>query len=79
VAVLHRIEVEVIEVPREIVFAAQRMLPIPPLPNPALALGGAAGGGSFTSGQTMRKAALDQAPTRGEIGIAVEQVQIACR
>jgi hypothetical protein len=44
VAVLHRIEVNVIEVPREIVLVVQRVLPISPLPNPALGFGGAAGG-----------------------------------
>ena len=40
---LHGIEVNVVEVPRKIVLVAQRMLPISPLPNPALAVGGAAG------------------------------------
>jgi hypothetical protein len=43
VAVLHRIKMDVIEVPREIVRVAQRMPPIPPLLNPAFASGGAAG------------------------------------
>jgi hypothetical protein len=43
VAMLHGIEVNVIEVPHEVVLVAQRMLPISPLPNPALAFGGAAG------------------------------------
>ena len=42
VAVLHRIEVNVIEVPPKIILVAQRVLPISPLPNPSLALGGAA-------------------------------------
>ena len=44
VAVLHGIEVNVIEVTHEVVLAAQGVLPIPPLPDPALAFGGAAGG-----------------------------------
>src|ERR1700730_5107896 len=44
VAMLHGIEVNVIEVPRKIVLVAQHMFPTPPLPNPALAFGGAAGG-----------------------------------
>jgi hypothetical protein len=43
VAVLHLIEMDVIEMARKIVRVAQRMLPIPPPPNPALGLGGAAG------------------------------------
>jgi hypothetical protein len=73
VAVLYRVEVGIIEMPREIVLVAQRMLPIPPLPNPALAFGGAAGGDPFNSGQTMRKPLVGQAPTRGEICIAIGQ------
>jgi hypothetical protein len=74
VAVLHRIEVKVIEVPREIVLVAQCVLPIPPLPNPALASGGATGRDSFDARQSMRKAAFDQAPARGEMRIAIGQV-----
>lgn len=44
IAVLDRIEVNVIEVPGDIVLVAQGMFQIPPLPDPALALGGAADG-----------------------------------
>jgi hypothetical protein len=72
-AVLHRIEVNVIEVPRKIVLVAERVLSIPALPNPALAFGGAAGGDPFGSGQTMGKAAFDQSPAGGEIRIAIGQ------
>ena len=68
-AVPDRIEVDVIEVPRKIVLVAQRMLPISPLPNPALGFGG----NPFASGQSMRKAAFDQAPAGGEIRIAMGQ------
>jgi len=71
--VLHRIEMDVVEVPRKIVLVAQRMLPISPLPNPALAFGGAAGGDPFAFGQSMRKAALGQAPAGGEIRVAIGQ------
>jgi hypothetical protein len=73
VAVLHRIEVDVIEVPHEVVLVAQRMLSISPLPNPALAFGGAAGRDPFPSGQSIRKAAFDQSPAGGEIRIAIGQ------
>jgi hypothetical protein len=45
--VLYRIEVNVIEVARKVVFVAQRMLSISPLPNPALGFGGAAGRNRF--------------------------------
>jgi hypothetical protein len=65
--------VDVIEVTHEVVLVAQRVLPISPLPNPALASGGAAGRDPFGSGQIMRKAAFDQARARGEIRIAIGQ------
>ncbi len=61
----------VIEVVRKIFVVAQRMLPISPLPDPALGFGGAAGGDPFASRQTMRKAAFDQSPAGGEIRIAI--------
>ncbi len=70
---LHRIEVDVIDVLGKIVPVAQRVLPIPPLPNPALGFGGAAGGDAFAAGQAMREAAFDQAPPLGEIRIAFRQ------
>ena len=73
VAVFHRIEVNVVEVPRRILLVAQGVFPIPTLPDPALALGGAAGGAPFASGQSVRKAAFDQAPTQGEIRIVLGQ------
>jgi hypothetical protein len=73
VTVLHRIEVNVSEVPRKIVLVAQRVFPIAPLPNPALPFGAAAGGYSFASRQSMGKAAFDQTPTGGEIRVAVGQ------
>jgi hypothetical protein len=46
-AVLHRIEMDVIDVTREIAFVAQRVLPITALPDAALALAAAAGRNSF--------------------------------
>jgi hypothetical protein len=73
VTVLHRTEVNVIEVTHEVVLVAQRVLPIPPLPNTALAFGGAASRVPFDSRQTVREAAFDQAPAGGEIRIAIGQ------
>jgi len=43
VLVFDRIEVNIIKVRRKIVLVAERMLPISPLPNPALVLVGAVG------------------------------------
>jgi hypothetical protein len=74
VTVFDWIEMNVIEVPFKIILLAQRALLISPLPNPALAFAGTAGGYPFASRQTMRKPAFDQAPTRVEIRIAIGQV-----
>ena len=70
---LHGIEMNVIEVTQEVVLAAQRVLPISPLPNPALAFDAAAVGDWLAARQSMRKAAFDQSPARGEIRIAIGQ------
>ena len=70
---LHGIEVNVIEVTQEVVLAVQRVLPISPLPNPALAFDAAAVGDWLASRQSMRKAAFDQASAGGEIRIAIGQ------
>ena len=71
--VFDRIEMDVIEVPHKIVLVTQGVLPIPPLPNPALSLGGTAGRDPFAAGQTARKSAFDQPPPQREIGIALGQ------
>src|ERR1700730_3231607 len=68
-----RVEVNVIEVTHEVVLVAERVLPIAPLPNPALAFDAAAVGDWLASRQSMRKAAFDQAPAGGEIRIAIGQ------
>ena len=71
---LHGIEMNVIEVTQEVVLAAQRVLPISPLPNPALAFDAAAVGDWLAARQSMRKAAFDQAPAQREIRIAIRVV-----
>jgi hypothetical protein len=58
--VLDRIDVDVVDVMREIAFISDRVLPIAPLLDAA-----------FAVGQAQRKAGLDQAPARGEIRIAL--------
>ena len=68
--VLNRVEVNVIEVPRKIVFVAQRVLPIAALPNPALAFAQAAGRNRFALRQAPRKPRFDHHPADREIGIA---------
>jgi hypothetical protein len=74
VAVFYRIEVDVIEVPRKIVRVAQRMcsqyrrcqIPLSALAARLAEIGS-------PERQSTRKAALDQAPARGEVGIAIGQ------
>jgi hypothetical protein len=42
-----------VEMPGKIVLVTQRMLPIPPLPNPTLAFAGTAGGDRLAPRQTV--------------------------
>ena len=79
VAVLHRIEVDVIEVPRKIVRVAQRMLPISPLPDPALGFGGTAGGDRFTRGKAREKPLLIRRQRVAKSASPSGRVQIAWR
>jgi hypothetical protein len=72
-AVLDRVEVNGIEMAPHVVPVAQRVLPMSPLPNPALAFGDAAGRDPLAAGQTMRKGTLDQASPQREIRIALGQ------
>lgn len=71
ISVFDRIVVYVIKVPGEIVLAAQRVFPIAPLPYSALAFGGPADGNLLDGRQGARKCALDQPPSRREIGIVL--------
>ena len=57
--VLDRVEVDVVEVTREIVFVAQCVFPVPPLPNPALPFAGAACRDPFGRRHSRRKGAFD--------------------
>ena len=70
---LHRVEMNIVDMPSEIAFIAQRVLPIAPLPDAALALAAAACGNSLTSWQRMRKPRFDQSPARREIGVPLGQ------
>jgi hypothetical protein len=64
---VHRIEVNVIEVAHEVVLVVERVLSIPPLPNPRSPLAARLAEIRLPSGQSMRKGAFDQPPTRDEI------------
>jgi hypothetical protein len=64
ISVLHRIEVNVINVTCQIGVVADRVLPIAALPNPLVALGYLAGAALSVAGEPAREAALDEAPAR---------------
>src|SRR5438105_12350907 len=63
VPVLDRIEVYVVDVPRQISVVADEVFPVAALPNSPLPLRYLACGSVRADRQTARKAALDQAPT----------------
>lgn len=79
VAVLDRIEMDVIDVPCKIDPVAQRVLPITALPNPALALGGAADGNLFAGSQGARKSGFISRQRSGKSASYSGKVQIAWR
>jgi hypothetical protein len=64
---------DVIEVPRKIAFVAERVLPITPLPNAALAFAGTACRDRLVEGQGVREYCFDEAPAQRKIGIAFGQ------
>src|SRR6266545_8313902 len=70
---LHRIEVNVVDVTRKVVGVPQGVLPIPPLPNAALASGSAAFRDCLAKRQRARERRLDQPPPNGKIGIPFGQ------
>src|SRR5215471_10875153 len=70
---LNGVDMDVVDVTREVAFIPNRMLPIPPLPNAAFALGGAASGNPFTAGEPARERRFDQPPTHRKIRIALGQ------
>src|SRR5262245_5257826 len=72
-AVLHRIEVNVVGVALKIALVPYRVLPVSPLPNAPLILAVPAARNLLTLGQGSRELGLDQSPAQGEIGVSVGQ------
>jgi len=72
-AMLDRIEVNVVDVTLEVVLIAERMLPIAPLPNAPFTLIGSAWRYLFPSRQTTRERRLDQSPAGREIRVTLRQ------
>src|SRR5579885_2802328 len=67
--VLHRIEMNIVDVPRQICLVADSMLPVASLPNSLFTLCDFALR-AHSIGQSSRKTAFDEIPATGEIGIA---------
>ena len=67
---LDGIDVDVIDMPNEVAFIPNGVLPIAALPDAALAPRGAARGYPFAAGDAARECRFDQPPARCEIGIA---------
>jgi hypothetical protein len=69
-AVLHGVEMNVIVAIAQVALVANRMFPISPLRNTALALRQTATGAAFIAGNLARKIRLDAVPTARDIRIA---------
>jgi len=65
---------DVLHVPFQIVLIADLVLPEPSLPDTFLALGALAGAALRGGAQAAGEAALDPAPSRGEVGIMRRQL-----
>jgi len=72
-AVLYRIEMDVVDMPREIGVIADLMFPVAALPDAAFSFGASAGVRGFGAGQLSREARFDQRPAQGEVGVAGRQ------
>lgn len=72
-AVLHGIEMNVIQMDAVVPIVADRMFPEPTLPNPALALADPACGALLAGWQALRERGLDRLPSRREIRIPRRQ------
>lgn len=71
--VLHRVVVNVIDVPREVRIVADLMLPIAPLPDTALPLCHTSWSTVFVGADPAREAGFDQCPARRVIRISERQ------
>jgi len=73
VPVLHRVEVDVIDVPVQVVFVADQVFPVTPLPDAAFAPGDAARGSTFRRRKRTGESSLDLGPAAGVVRVTVGQ------
>ena len=78
-AMLHRIEMNVIYVPRQVSFIANLMFPIPPLPYAAFAFCGTAGAQAFPLLQSPRESCFKQRPSFWIVRVPAGIRHMACR
>ena len=71
--VLDRIDMNIVDMPGEIDFVANSVLPISALPDAPFTFGRTALGYPFVSRQTARKGGLDQLPAHCKIGVTFGQ------
>jgi hypothetical protein len=79
IAMLYRIEVKVVHVPRKIALVAQRMFPVAPLPDAALAFGRAVAEIRPPLGGLRENAALINRQRSGKSASPSGKVQMAWR
>lgn len=70
VAVFHRVDVDVVEVPLVIEVVADQVFPIAALPDAAFAPGALSLGAGFGVGQAFGEGEFDRAPAHGEVVVA---------
>src|SRR5690606_4298250 len=73
VAMLHRIDVDVVDMRPQVTLIANSMLPEPALPDAAFTFVFAAGGNHLSLWNRSGESALDQGPAPGEIRIVFRQ------
>jgi hypothetical protein len=68
-SVLDRVDMNVVDMTREIVVITNSVFPITSLPDPALSFGSTALGNLFTRAEASREGRFDQPPASGKVGI----------
>src|SRR5690242_16448828 len=70
---LHRVEMNVVDMKLEVGIITNGVLPVTTLPNPSFAPGNLAAAALHLPGEPAREAALNQAPSQRKIGVAPRQ------
>jgi len=73
ISVFHRIEVNIIDMAREIGVVTDGVLPVATLPDSFLALGDFAGASPDIAGEPARETALDEAPAERKIRVTLRE------